>query len=63
MTTNQKRVLEHATAVLGDEVTAKDWIEKASATLGAAPIDLVETEEGLRKVMLHLNSISRHRHD
>lgn len=58
---NFKKALQHATVVLGDEVAAQDWLEQYSATLGAVPMNLLETTDGLYRVLLHLSNISRHR--
>jgi uncharacterized protein (DUF2384 family) len=58
---NLSRILELATDVLGSEQAASDWIDKRSATLGSTPRELCATPEGRDRVVLHLNSISRHR--
>ena len=58
--TNLERIIEKATDILGDEERALDWTDKMSATLGASPRELSETEEGTDKVLLHLAGISRH---
>ncbi len=58
---NLLRIVELATEVLGSEQAASDWVGKRSATLGATPRELCATPEGRDRVVLHLNSISRHR--
>lgn len=56
--TNDERyriALEVATAVLEDEQEAKAWMEERSEALGGArPIDLVQTDEGLKQVLYEL---------
>lgn len=50
-----RRALEVATAVLEDEQEASAWMKEPSVPLGGArPIDLVQTEEGLRQVLYEL---------
>jgi len=54
-------VLERAIDLFGSEVTAAEWMDKKSATLGCSPRELAPTEEGKHRVLLHLSGISRHR--
>lgn len=60
MTSNLQKIIDKATDVLGDEAKAIDWIDHTSATLGATPRQLSETQEGTDRVLLHLGGISRH---
>jgi uncharacterized protein (DUF2384 family) len=55
-----ERVLDKAADVLGTRERAEEWIEKRSATLGATPRELADTEDGTRQVLLHLTRISQH---
>lgn len=52
-------VIDRAIEVLGNEEKAKDWVEKMSSTLGDKPINLLETDEGLSRVLFHLGGIER----
>lgn len=54
-------ILERAIDVIGNHSAAEEWIDKRSATLGATPRELAATPDGRDRVLLHLNSISRHR--
>lgn len=55
-----EEVINRAIEVFGTEGKAKDWMEKKSRTLGAAPEKLCETDEGCKKVLFHLHSIEIH---
>lgn len=55
-----EQVYDKAVAVLGSEDAAVDWMDHTSATLGGTPRLVAESEEGFKKVMLHLAGISRH---
>ena len=60
MTDDQRylKALEVATMVLEDEQEARAWMEESSASLGGArPIDLVQTDEGLRLVLYELEQM------
>ena len=56
---NLETVIDRATEVLGSEDKAKDWVEKMSNTLGDKPMNLLDTSEGLARVLLHLGGIER----
>jgi uncharacterized protein (DUF2384 family) len=58
---NLARILEQAIDVIGNEPAAREWLDKRSGTLGGAPRELAQTDEGTERVLLHLTSISRHR--
>ena len=58
--TNYDTALEKAIEVLVTTEKAKDWLDHFSATLGAKPVDILEEEVGLYRVMVHLNGIARH---
>lgn len=58
---NLDLILERAIDVIGNEAAAAEWIDKRSATLGATPRELAQSDEGRERVLLHLNGISRHR--
>lgn len=60
MTPNLQSIIDKATDVLGTLERAMDWIDHASATLGGTPRALSSTDEGTRKVLIHLGTISRH---
>lgn len=60
MSDNLNRILEKAADILGDRDKATDWIDHVSATLGDTPRNLSDSEEGTKKVLLHLVGISRH---
>lgn len=56
---NLETVIDRAIEVLGNEDKAKDWVEKMSSTLGDKPMNLLDTDEGLARVLLHLSGIER----
>lgn len=56
-----RRLMDHATSVLGSSCKALDWINHHSAALCDKPVNLAQSEEGLTKALLHLSSVSRHR--
>ncbi len=58
--TKKAVVLDRAVEVLGSLEKAEDWMDHMSATLEDKPINLLETDEGRMKVMLHLADIARH---
>lgn len=58
---NLNSVLDHARHIFGDDDTAQEWLNHFSATLDAKPVELLKSDEGAARVMLHLNGISRHR--
>lgn len=60
MTPNLQKIHEKAIDVLGSQERATDWIDHTSATLGGTPRSLSESNEGTRKVLIHLAGISRH---
>ena len=58
---NLTAILDRAIEIIGNEAAAAEWIDKRSATLGATPRELAASDEGAKRVLLHLNGISRHR--
>jgi uncharacterized protein (DUF2384 family) len=59
MTYTKHDVRERAIDIFGTEQKADDWMTQTSATLEAAPADLVVTNEGAEKVLHHLARIER----
>ena len=57
---NIETIIATASDVIGNEAAAREWLDKRSGTLGASPRELAETDEGTRRVLLHLAGISRH---
>ncbi len=49
--------LSRASEVFGSKERAEDWLEKISAHLGSAPIELLKTKEGYDRVMRHIHSV------
>lgn len=60
MTPNLQSIIDKAIDVLGTKDRALDWIDHTSATLGGTPRVLSSTDEGTKKVLIHLGTISRH---
>jgi uncharacterized protein (DUF2384 family) len=58
---NLLTILDRAIDVIGNREAAIEWMDKHSATLGARPRQLADSDEGRDRVLLHLNGISRHR--
>jgi hypothetical protein len=56
-------ILDKATAVLGGEDVAKDWIDQYSATLEDYPRLMAATRKGTDEVLCHLTRVSQHGHD
>jgi uncharacterized protein (DUF2384 family) len=50
-------VRERAIEVLGSAGQAEEWMNSESRTLGGKPAQLARTEEGARKVLLHLHGV------
>ncbi|MGB0747522.1 MAG: hypothetical protein ACPGO3_02150 [Magnetospiraceae bacterium] len=52
-----ERVFERAVEVLGTKERAESWLEKMSDTLECHPQELLETENGVKQLMLHLHDV------
>jgi uncharacterized protein (DUF2384 family) len=50
------RMFRSLHALVGDEATARAWLRSENLGLGARPIDLMETAEGLVRVVQYLDA-------
>lgn len=53
----QSRSLDRAIEVFGSKERAQDWLEKMSAELGSAPIQLLDTKDGYDRVLRHIHTV------
>lgn len=49
--------LDRAIEVLGTKERAVEWLEKMSASLGASPRNLLDSKDGLDRVLRHIHSV------
>lgn len=57
-TQNFRYVLAEATSALGSQDNAMQWLEAESRALGGQrPLDLIESADGLQKVLEEINTI------
>jgi uncharacterized protein (DUF2384 family) len=54
-----EEVMDRAIEVMGDDVRATEWLNHMSNTLGSKPCDLMNSDAGRKRVMLHLRSIEQ----
>lgn len=58
MNQNYRIVLVRATEVLGSRTDAEGWLESPKKALGQhSPVEIINTEEGLQKVLALLGNI------